>query len=172
MFLQALGIDHLGKQNAQLLAEEYRTLAGVRSVDREALLGVKGIKDAIADAILGGLELRSELIDALLAHVTVVDLPEKSEDDVSDAPSEGVLNGKSFLFTGTLEGFTRKQAQEMVDAHGGVSASAVNKALDYLVVGAGKGAKSSKQKKAEQLIEAGAALEVITEAEFLAMIEA
>lgn len=170
-FLQALGIDHLGKQNAQLLAEEYRTLAGVRSVDREALLGVKGIKDAIADAILGGLVLRSELIDALLAHVTVVDLPEKSEDEASDAPSEGVLNGKSFLFTGTLEGFTRKQAQEMVDTHGGVSASAVNKALDYLVIGAGKGAKSSKQKKAEQLIEAGAALKVITEAEFLAMIE-
>ncbi|KIG17298.1 DNA ligase [Enhygromyxa salina] len=170
VFLQALGIDHLGKQNALLLAEEFRTLAGVRGVDRDALLAVKGIKDAIADAILSGLETRSELIDALLAHVTVVDLPDKSEDDASAAPPEGVLNGKSFLFTGTLEGFTRKQAQEMVVAHGGITGSAVNKTLDYLVIGAGKGAKSSKQKKAEQLIEAGTSLQIITEADFLAML--
>ncbi|PRP90164.1 DNA ligase [Enhygromyxa salina] len=170
VFLQALGIDHLGRQNALLLADEFRTLAAVRAVDRDTLLEVKGIKDAIADAILGGLEARSELIDALLTHVSVVDLPEKSEDDSAEQPVEGVLGGKSFLFTGALEAFTRKQAQDKVEAHGGVSAAGVNKTLDYLVVGAGKGAKSSKQKKAEKLVDGGAPLKVITEAEFLEMI--
>jgi DNA ligase (NAD+) len=168
-FLQALGIDHLGRQNAILLAEEFRTLEAVRAVDREALLEVKGIKDAIADAILDGLEARSELIDSLLEHVEVIDLPPKSETEDSEEP-EGVLAGKSFLFTGALEAFTRKQAQDKVEEHGGVSASGVSKNLDYLVVGAGKGAKSSKQKKAEKLVEGGASLKVISEEEFLAMI--
>lgn len=170
VFLQALGIDHLGKQNAILMAQQFRALAAVRAVDRDALLAVHGIKDAIADAILTGLSERSELIDALLAHVTVVDLGEADAAETAGAAGEGVLGGKSFLFTGTLEAFTRKQAQDMVEEHGGVSAAGVNKALDYLVVGAGKGAKSSKQKKAEQLISAGAPLKIITEAEFLELV--
>lgn len=171
VFLQALGIDHLGKQNAIVLAEEFRTLAAIRALDRDALLAVKGIKDAIADAILAGLEEHSELIDALLAHVTVVDLSEDASEDTSTAAGEGVLGGKSFLFTGALEAFTRKEAEEKVEQNGGVSAAGVSKTLDYLVVGAGKGAKSSKQKKAEQLISAGAALKIITETEFLEMLE-
>ncbi len=171
LFLQALGIDHLGKQNAVLLAKEFRTLAAVRAVDRDALLEVKGIKDAIADALLEGLTTRGSLIDALLTHVSVIDLAPKPEgEDSEDAPIDGVLGGESFLFTGTLEGFTRKQALEKIEANGGVPAAGVNKALDYLVIGAGKGAKSSKQKKAEKLIEGGAKITVISEAEFLAMI--
>ena len=171
VFLQALGIDHLGRQNAQLLADEFRTLAGVRTVTREQLLDVKGIKDAIADAILGGLESRTELIDGLLTHVTVVDLPEKSEDEDDTDAGEGVLGGHTFLFTGTLESFTRKVAQQKVEEHGGVNASGVNKKLDYLVVGTGKGAKSSKQKKAEKLVDGGAPLKIISETDFIAMIE-
>jgi DNA ligase (NAD+) len=74
------------------------------------------------------------------------------------------------LFTGALDAFTRKEAEEKVQQHGGVTAAGVSKALEYLVVGAGKGAKSSKQKKAEQLLEAGAGLKIISEGEFLALI--
>ncbi|MCA9684493.1 MAG: NAD-dependent DNA ligase LigA [Myxococcales bacterium] len=173
-FLQSLGIDHLGKQNAVLLANEFRSLEAIRSVSREALLEVKGIKDAIADAMLAGLEERSELIDALLEHVTVVDLgdaPTAAEVAAAAAAAgEGALGGKSFLFTGTLEAFSRKDAQDKVENNGGVSAAGVSKTLDYLVVGAGKGAKSSKQKKAEKLVGEGAALQIIGEQDFLKMI--
>ncbi len=172
VFLQALGIDHLGKQNAIVLAEEFRTLAAIRALDRDSLLAVRGIKDAIADAILAGLEEHNELIDALLAHVTVVDLSEDASTDAGNSEAgEGVLGGKSFLFTGALEAFTRKEAEEKVAQNGGVNASGVSKTLDYLVVGAGKGAKSSKQKKAEQLVSAGAPLKIISETDFLAMLE-
>lgn len=176
VFLQALGIDHLGKQNAIVLATEFRTLARIRALTRDELLAVRGIKDAIADAILTGLAERSELIDALLEHVTVVDLPEADSAEAqatasaSTRASEGALAGQSFLFTGALEAFTRKAAEEKVAEHGGINASGVSKTLDYLVVGAGKGAKSSKQKKAEQLLEAGAKLKIIGEQEFLQMI--
>ena len=57
----------------------------------------------------------------------------------------------------------------MVKTAGGVSARAVNAALDVLVVGTGRGAKSSKQKKAEVLIDEGASIQIISEVEFLAM---
>ncbi len=161
VFLQALGAPHLGNQNAKLLASEYLTLAKIRGLTREDLMEIKGIKEAIADALVDGLASRSELIDALLKHVRVL-AGEKA------APvAGGALTGKSFVFTGTLEGFTREQAQARVVELGGETPSGVNKALSYLVVGAGKGAKSSKQKKAEELIAAGAALQVLSEDEFL-----
>lgn len=175
VFLQSLGIEHLGKQNAIVLAEQCRTLAAVRAVSREALLDVRGFKDAIADAILDGLATRSELIDKLLEHVSVVDLPTGEAAEAAAAAKastagESTLGGKTFLFTGTLESFTRKEAEEKVEANGGVNAAGVTKTLDYLVVGAGKGAKSSKQTKAEKLVEGGAPLQIIGEQDFLAMI--
>ncbi|MCY0989952.1 NAD-dependent DNA ligase LigA [Nannocystis sp. ILAH1] len=165
VFLQALGIEHLGKQNALLLAGEFRTLERIRELNQADLTAVRGIKDAIADAIVHGLAARAELIDALLEFVTV--LP----GEAAPAPVEGAaLSGKSFVFTGTLEAFTREVAQARVQALGGEVPSGVTKALSFLVVGAGRGAKSSKQKKAEDLIAAGAPLKILSEEEFLAMV--
>ncbi|MBA3547208.1 MAG: NAD-dependent DNA ligase LigA [Nannocystis sp.] len=161
VLLQALGAPHLGKQNAQLLAGEFATLQRILGLGRDDLMAVKGIKDAIADAIVDGLAARSELIEALLKHVRV------ARGEKPAIVAGGALGGKSFVFTGTLEGFTREQAQARVQELGGEVPSGVNKALSYLVVGAGKGAKSSKQKKAEELIAAGAPLKVLSEAEFL-----
>jgi DNA ligase (NAD+) len=84
-----------------------------------------------------------------------------------EGQGEQPLRGITFVLTGTLEGFTREQAQARVVELGGETPSGVSKTLSYLVVGAGKGAKSSKQKKAEELIAAGAALQVLSEAEVL-----
>lgn len=166
-FLQSLGIDHLGKQYALLLADNFGTLKRVRTVTREQLLELRGIKDAIADSLVAGLEHRKDMIDGLLAEVTV------PEWEVAAVPEtgEGPLAGKSFLFTGTLEALNRKTAQEKVVAMGGVAANSVTKTLDYLVIGAGRGQKSSKQKKAEKLVADGAPLQIISEEDFLTMTE-
>lgn len=164
-FLQALGIEHLGKQNALLLAGEFRELARIRKLSREDLMLVRGIKDAIAAAIVDGLAAKAELIEALLQQVTV--LP----GEAAPAPAEdAALSGKSFVFTGTLEAFTREVAQARVQTLGGEVPSGVTKTLSYLVVGAGRAAKSSKQTKAEELIAKGAPLKVLTEQEFLEMV--
>jgi DNA ligase (NAD+) len=164
-FLQALGIEHLGKQNALLLAGEFRELARIRKLSREDLMLVRGIKDAIAAAIVDGLAAKAELIEALLQQVTV--LP----GEAAPAPAEdAALSGKSFVFTGTLEAFTREVAQARVQTLGGEVPSGVTKTLSYLVVGAGRAAKSSKQTKAEELIAKGAPLKILTEQEFLEMV--
>ena len=47
VFLQALGAPHLGKQNATLLAGEFLTLDRIRTLTRDELMAIKGIKDAI-----------------------------------------------------------------------------------------------------------------------------
>lgn len=171
VFLEALGVDHLGPQNALLLANNFLSLARVRTLDRDTLMEVKGIKEAIADALIDGLAERTALIDELLTHVTVPDAePPPAPPEGEDA---GALAGQSFVFTGTLEGFDRKTAQKRVQALGGETPSGVSKSLGVLVIGAGKTAKkSSKQKKAEKLVSEGASIEIIDEAEFVARMEA
>lgn len=166
VFLEALGIDHLGPQNAQLIAGELGTLAKVRAAGRDELMAVRGIKDAIADAIVDGLHRREEIIDELLREVTVQDAPKQA------AAPAGALQGKSFVFTGALESLDRKEAQARVRALGGEAPSGVSKTLTHLVIGAGKGPKSTKQKKAEELVAAGAPIEIIGEDEFVAMMDA
>jgi DNA ligase (NAD+) len=75
---------------------------------------------------------------------------------------EGVLSGRSFLFTGKLEEMSRREANEMVKAAGGRLVSGVSKNLDVLVVGEKPG---SKLKKAEAL-----GIEVMQEREFLDLV--
>jgi DNA ligase (NAD+) len=169
VFLEALGIDHLGPQNARLIAGELKTLARVRTVDRDALMEIKGIKEAIADAIVAGLAGHAAMIDELIKEVVVPD--DEGGPAPDESAAEGPLSGKSFVFTGTLEGFDRKTAQARVQALGGTTPDAVNKTLSVLVIGSGKGAKSSKQKKAEKLVAEGAAIEIIDEAEFVTRME-
>ncbi len=168
VFLEALGIDHLGPQNAQLIAGAFLSLATIRTLDREALMEVKGIKEAIADAIVDGLASRAERIDDLLVQVRVPDEdPPPPKEDTGPEP----LEGRSYVFTGTLESFDRKTAQKRVKALGGETPSGVSKGLTVLVVGGGKGKKSSKQKKAESLNEDGASIEILGEQEFVAQME-
>ena len=69
-----------------------------------------------------------------------------------------VLSGKTFVFTGELKGFSRKQAREMVKGLGGDWSSAVSKNTDYVVAGDNPGSKYNKAKRLK--------LKIISEAEF------
>lgn len=83
--------------------------------------------------------------------------------------------GTSFLFVGKMKSMSREQARALVEASGGVCPSAPSIGLDYLVVGDedspyNGGEKRPKQLKAEALIEAGARIAIISEAEFLELL--
>jgi DNA ligase (NAD+) len=166
-FLEALGIEHLGTQNARVLAREFRSLAAVRALAIDQLMALKGFKESIAGAIVEGLKQRAHVIEDLLsAGVQVPDAPEETPTDEATLP----LLGKSFVFTGTLEAFDRKTAQGRVRALGGDAPDGVTKTLSYLVVGSGRSKPSSKLKKAEKLRSQGASVEIITEGAFVAML--
>lgn len=169
-FLQALGINHLGRQYAELLAERFLQLDAVLTASRDSLISLHGVSDLVADALLAGFQACSATIENLRRHVQI-----KAYEPPPDGPPADPshpLAGKSVLFTGTLTECDRKTAQVKVTGVGGVAARAVNSTLDFLVVGAGRGAKSSKQKKAEALIEKGASIQIIGELDFLAMVDA
>ncbi len=84
--------------------------------------------------------------------------------------------GKTFVFTGTLEKMPRREAMQLVVNLGGICGDGVNKNTNYLVLGNNdycttiKDGKSSKHKKAEQLLLAGNNIEIISENVFYEMI--
>ena len=73
-----------------------------------------------------------------------------------------ILNDQRFVFTGSLEKMSRKEAQEKVVQLGGRSSSSISKKTNYLVAGLGSG---TKVKKAKELN-----VTIINENEFLKMI--
>lgn len=88
------------------------------------------------------------------------------------ASAEGVFFGKTLVFTGALQGMKRESAAAKVSAHGFTIAESVSKKVHYLVVGiqdmsllAGYD-KSTKHRKAEELMALGHTILIITENDF------
>ena len=85
--------------------------------------------------------------------------------------------GLYFCFTGKLERMTRKEANTMVALTGGIPEKSVTKNTNILVVGeqdwrvVGESGLSSKMKKAQSLLENGQNIEIMTEDDFIKMLE-
>ena len=80
-----------------------------------------------------------------------------------EGPKSQLLKGKTFVFTGALTQFSRNDAKEMAEAHGGRASGSVSKKTDFIVAGPGAG---SKLKKAAEL-----GIPVLSETEFLNMLK-
>jgi len=134
-FLFALGIPHVGRRVAQLLAEAFGWLEDLQQADEASLSAVPEIGPEIAQAVVHFFDDPSnQRVLEKLREAGVTPLPLEPE-------RTQPLAGWSFVFTGALEGYTRRQAQAQVEALGGRATSSVSGDTDYLVVGANPGSK-------------------------------
>ncbi|MEH6728197.1 MAG: NAD-dependent DNA ligase LigA [Hyphomicrobiales bacterium] len=151
-FIFALGIRHIGEGTAKLLARQYEDFKVLRSAVKAAadetsdawtdLVNIDGIGETVAHALVDFFSEphNDEALDALLAEVT----PTPMEKTASDSP----VAGKTVVFTGALEKFSRDEAKAMAERLGAKVAGSVSKKTDLLVAGPGAG---SKLKKAQDL---------------------
>ncbi len=93
------------------------------------------------------------MVDRLLEYIKII--PPKRR-------AKQTLEGKTFVFTGELESFSRAQAKELVRERGGTASESVSKKTDYVVVGESPGDKYEKAKKL--------GVKALNEAEFKRMI--
>jgi DNA ligase (NAD+) len=158
--LYGLGIRHVGETVAETIAEHWPSLEALRAASEEALVDVSAIGPAVAASLRQFLDdpAEQENLDLLIERGVKPTAPQRP------ATGGGKLGGRTFLFTGTLEQMSRREASERVKTNGGKLLSGVSKNLDVLVVGAKPG---SKLKKAKEL-----GIEVLTEEEFLKLIDA
>ena len=160
--LTALGIKHLGPAASQALAAEFGTLDAVMAAPVEELSDVEGLGPIIARSIATwfSLDANREFIEKLRAAGVDFGVPVPR---VPKAPQ--TLAGKTVVVSGTLEGYTREEAEQAIVARGGKSPGSVSKKTFALVTGDSPGA--SKVTKAEQagvpILDGAAAFEALLE---------
>jgi len=139
--IYGLGIRHVGKYAAQLLAAKYSSLDLLSKANVEELKDIYGLGEKTAEAIgtFFATEENRELIEKL-KDVGVKIKEEVKEEDL-------LLKGKKFVFTGGLQTLTRPNASDIVKEKGGIVTSSVGKDLDFIVVGEKPGSKYGKAKK-------------------------
>ncbi|MBY2986545.1 NAD-dependent DNA ligase LigA [Rhizobium leguminosarum] len=151
-FIYALGIRHVGETTAKLLARSYGTYAAFETAMREAealsgdawndLNAIEGIGEVVARAIVEFYkEPRNvEVITRLIEEVT----PEEAElPKTAGSP----VAGKTVVFTGSLEKFTRDEAKARAESLGAKVAGSVSKKTDIVVAGPGAGSKLDKARE-------------------------
>lgn len=146
--LHSLSIHHLGRKGSTLLAAEVGHVLDLKDWDLEKYQTIKDIGPVLAQNVFNFFQNphNIELLETM--ERLGVNLRQTDEDKKADVNTEGVLYGKSILFTGTLSQMTREEAEKRAAAAGASIASGVSKHLSILVVGEKAG---SKLKKAQEL---------------------
>jgi DNA ligase (NAD+) len=163
--LHSLSIHHLGKKAAKLLAAEIEHVLDLTNWTVERLTAIKEIGPVLAENVIAYFQNEKNVAMLRELESLGVNLRPTDEDRKPPVNTEGVLAGKSILFTGTLMQFTREQAEKAAATVGATIASGVSKNLSILVVGEKAG---SKLKKAQDL----GTVEILSEQAFAALIGA
>lgn len=152
--LFAIGIRHVGKNVATLLARRFGTMGALKSAPLEEINAVPGIGPAIADAVASFFHEGSNV--RLVERMADAGLNFREPTAIQ---GDGPLLGKSYVLTGTLPTLSRDEAAAMIEAAGGRVTGSVSKKTDAVVAGDDAGSKLEKARSLE--------IEVIDEAELL-----
>lgn len=154
-FIVALGIRHVGSETAFALSIGFGSIEAIAAASKDELLNVPDIGETVAQSILGFFqsEYGQRIIDAYReAGVTI----NKAK------AIKRVLDGQTFVLTGTLESLGRDEAKEKIRLLGGAVSGSVSKKTSFVVAGAEAGSKLADAQKL--------GVPVLSEVEFLRMI--
>lgn len=156
--IAALGIRHIGAKAAKTLAKKYKTMDSLMNASLESLAMTDDIGEISANSIYEFFR-QDQTID-------LINRLKEAKVNMEALESEDIDNrfeGKTFVLTGTLEKFTRKEASDLIEKHGGKTSGSVSKKTDYVLAGEDAG---SKLTKAQSL-----GVEIITEEQFEKMMK-
>ncbi|MEM6413115.1 MAG: NAD-dependent DNA ligase LigA [Pseudomonadota bacterium] len=151
--INALGIRHVGENNASLFAQHYGSFEAFAEAAQKAsdkgrdsyddMLAIDGVGELVAQGVIDFFDEphNRDAISRLMEHVTP---PSFEVAKSADSP----VAGKTIVFTGTLETMTRDEAKVQATSLGAKVSGSVSAKTDFLVAGPGAG---SKLKKAESL---------------------
>ena len=141
-FITALGIRHVGAQTAIALANHFHSIDALKDATEEDLLSIPDIGKIVAESILAFFadEDNLKMLD---------ELKELGVSPTFEDKSKLPLAGKSYIISGTLEGFGREEAEDLLRDKGATVTSSVTKNTTALILGEKPG--KSKLEKAEKL---------------------
>ncbi|MCL2821812.1 MAG: NAD-dependent DNA ligase LigA [Firmicutes bacterium] len=166
-FINSLSILNVGKKLSKDLAKKYGSIDALMQVSEEEFSATQDIGPVTAKDLTLFFKTNRGLIEKY--KQIGIDPKAKVFDSGSgdflseDGKIEAKFNGKKFVLTGTLAAFSRNQATELIEQHGGEVVGSVSKATDFVLAGEAAG---SKLTKAQQL-----GIKVISEEEFKQMLK-
>ncbi len=132
-FIYALGIRHIGLENAKIISKNLKSFKNFLALSKKSnfddLMNIDGIGETQINSIKNFFNNDTNLnvlksLDELL--------------EVKDAETPkagGLLNNKTFMFTGKLSNMSRSEAKSLIEQNSGSIVSNVTKKLDYLIIG-------------------------------------
>ena len=153
-FIYALGIRNVGEQTAAALAGRFGGLENIKNAPLDDLRSVPDIGPVVAESIYDwfGRSENAAMLEKLASAGIEIE---------TYAKNGGILEGKIFVITGTMEAMSRQAAKDCVRELGGSAVESVSQNTDYLVAGANPGSKLAKAKEL--------GIKIIDEKEFLSL---
>lgn len=145
-FLYALGIREVGEATARQLAQHFGNLPALMRADLDTLQTVQDVGPVVAQHIHAFFQQarNQEVIQRLQAvGITWAETEPRSE-AVQTVATAQALAGQTFVLTGTLNGLSREQATERLQALGATVSGSVSKKTHYVVAGEKAGSKLTK----------------------------
>lgn len=148
-FLVALNIRHVGPVAARALASHFGSLAAIESASIEELSAVEGVGSIIAASVVEWLEVdwHQDIVARWRAAGVRFEISGHPGPGAAAETVDGPLSGMTVVVTGTLPGFTRDEAEEVVRRAGGKISSSVSRKTDIVFVGEGAGTKEAKARE-------------------------
>lgn len=155
--ITALGIRHIGGKSSKILAKKYKSMDKLMNASFEELSYMDDIGEITANSIKTFFmqEQNRDLIEELKKSGVNMNY-------IEDETTDDRFLGKIFVLTGSLEKYTRDEANNIIEKFGGKTSSSVSKKTDYVLAGEDAG---SKLTKAQSL-----GIKIISEEEFIKMI--
>ncbi len=160
-FIYSLGIRHIGLENAKLIARYFGSFLKFQEVSKtkkyKDLLNIDGIGETQVSSIKNFFsnQLNIKVLDELGKILLIKNVVERQK--------KGLLQNKSFLVTGKLNGISRAEVKSLIEENSGITVSTVSKKLNFLIIG---------EKPTKRKVESAKELKIkiISQDEFLKML--
>ncbi len=141
-FIFALGIPFVGVVAARTIADYVKDVHTFLQVTKDELIDLEGIGEKLADALVEYLSERSHVAE--IKEFLALGVHPKP---VAEKRGGHLFSDKTFVITGTLDGYDRVEAKELIEGRGGNVSSSISKLTDYLLLGKNPGSKYNKAVK-------------------------
>jgi DNA ligase (NAD+) len=159
--INALGIRHVGERTARDLAVHFGSMDKLSEATYDELMSIPEVGPKVAESVVTFFK-NTRNVEALRAlQAQGVNMVEDTR--TLSSQKTNYFTGKTVVFTGALERFTRKEGEDAILASGGKASGSVGKNTDYVIAGKDPG---SKYNKAKSL-----GVAVLTEEEFERMLK-
>jgi DNA ligase (NAD+) len=132
-FIYALGIRHIGLENAKLLSKYFKSTSKFISISKDKkyneLLNIDGIGETQINSIKNFFSNKVNL-EVLTELQKILDIK-----NASIEKKNGLLKNQTFMLTGKLNGISRAEAKSLIEENSGTTVSTVSKKLNYLIIG-------------------------------------